>query len=151
MFFILFSVPSYELSKQILNGVFSFSGGNALPRLDRECVREIGCLTVIVTMLTDEKHIGGIMERLEDFYLKNSGEKRYFAVLGDYGEYNKKYRSDDKRLREYAVTRINALNAKYGGCFMLFVRERSLLSGEGRYMGWERKRGAVLELCRFLK
>ena len=44
---------------------------------------------------------------------------------------------------------IEALNARYGGGFYLFTRPRSF-DGE-RWTGWERKRGALLELARLCR
>lgn len=46
---------------------------------------------------------------------------------------------------------IDALNETYGGGFYLFFREPVFQKTDERYQGWERKRGALLELCRLLK
>ena len=50
-----------------------------------------------------------------------------------------------------SVPRIDALNAKYGGGFYLFFRTPAFSQRDERYMGWERKRGALTELVRLLK
>ena len=43
---------------------------------------------------------------------------------------------------------INSLNEKYGGGFCLFFRAPAFSQRDERYMGWERKRGALTELVR---
>jgi hypothetical protein len=42
------------------------------------------------------------------------------------------------------------LNEKYGGGFYLFFRTPAFSKQDERYMGWERKRGALTELVRLL-
>lgn len=46
---------------------------------------------------------------------------------------------------------IQALNEKYGGGFYLFFRRPAFSAQDEKYMGWERKRGALTELVRLLK
>ncbi len=46
---------------------------------------------------------------------------------------------------------VDRLNRKYGGGFYLFFREPRYSARDGRWMGWERKRGALVELVRLLK
>ena len=46
---------------------------------------------------------------------------------------------------------MEGLNAKYGGGFYLFFRRPAFHAVDERYMGWERKRGALVELVRLLK
>ena len=38
---------------------------------------------------------------------------------------------------------------KYGGGFALFIRKRTYVGCQKKYMAWERKRGGILNLCRF--
>ena len=45
---------------------------------------------------------------------------------------------------------ISRLNHKYGDLFYAFVRQRVYSEGEGRFMGYERKRGAILEFTNWL-
>lgn len=51
-----------------------------------------------------------------------------------------------------AVADVAALNAKYGGQrFFVFHRKRLWNPGEGKWMGWERKRGKLYEFNRLLR
>ena len=57
---------------------------------------------------------------------------------------------EDKAIIAAAQCAIDALNRKYGGGFYLFTRERTLDEGRGKYSGFERKRGALLELAKLM-
>lgn len=57
---------------------------------------------------------------------------------------------DDARIK--ALKReVKKLGEKHGGRFFLIIRKRVLLKTQNAYAGWERKRGAVTELIRFIK
>ena len=45
---------------------------------------------------------------------------------------------------------LTKVNKKYGLNLFLFVRQRKYAQSEEKYMGWERKRGAIIELTRYL-
>ena len=46
---------------------------------------------------------------------------------------------------------VEELNRRYGERFILFVRARSYQKTQRCYQGWERKRGALLELARYIR
>ena len=55
-------------------------------------------------------------------------------------------------LVEAARQRIDELNARHGADrFFFFHRARQWNAGEGRWMGWERKRGKLAEFNRLLR
>jgi len=58
---------------------------------------------------------------------------------------------NDSKIIEYAKKKTDELNEKYGHSFSLFIRKRVYSKSEQKYMGWERKRGALIELVRFIK
>ena len=58
---------------------------------------------------------------------------------------------EERRWVRRSEAAINALNEKYGGGFFLFFRQPVFQPSDERYVGWERKRGALLELGRLLK
>ena len=55
----------------------------------------------------------------------------------------------DPAILRAARTEIEALNARYGGRFYLFTRER-VQTPDGKWSAWERKRGALLRLAQLL-
>ncbi len=109
------------------------------------------CKTLCVTTALLSENNDGVFDNLEDFYLSNKDKNAYFGILADLPESDSAEGVSDEKLLEYAMGRIEALNLKYGGGFCFFYRGRSYSVSEGKYMGWERKRGAVLELVRFLR
>ena len=60
----------------------------------------------------------------------------------------------DRRI-DLAIELINGLNEKYGslpyGGFYFFHRHRIFNPREGAWMGWERKRGKLLDLNQYLR
>ena len=110
---------------------------------------EFRTLCVTTALLSDKDE--AVFDGLEDFYLSNKDKNAFFGILADLPESNSAEGAFDTRLLEYAKGRIDALNLKYGGHFGFFCRSRRYSVSEGRYMGWERKRGAVLELTRLLR
>ncbi len=57
----------------------------------------------------------------------------------------------DKAETESAVMLIDRLNKDFGGGFLLAVRDRVYSSTENEYTGFERKRGAIAALTKYLK
>ena len=58
---------------------------------------------------------------------------------------------EDDNLLGLAIKGIEQLNARHGdGTFILFSRPRVWCETERRWIGWERKRGKLEELNRFL-
>ncbi|MCQ2433027.1 MAG: hypothetical protein MJ175_10540, partial [Clostridia bacterium] len=117
-----------------------------------------GCtLTVITTLLSGEERDRAIFDNLERFWLRNcprgetGSEHLYFGVLGDLPEAQHAEAPGDGAILRYAAARIDALNRKYGDHFGLWIRSRRYAPTEHCFMGWERKRGAVLELARRLR
>lgn len=86
-----------------------------------------------------------IFDALERYSLGNRGKNICFGVLGDLPDAKEMFTSRDADSIAYAEDRIEALNRRYGGGFCLFIRRRSPTT-DGSFMGWERKRGAVIEL-----
>ena len=153
LFYPLFILPVFELSKQISSMIISpFSSATPLPKLK---IDEVGddmrTLVVVTTLLFGEKNDRDTFDRLEDFCHLYRGENVYFGVLGDLRDAEQSSLISDAETIDYAKRRIEALNGKYGNKFVLFWRDRTYSACEKKYMGWERKRGALIELVRFIR
>ncbi|MHB1152273.1 MAG: GH36-type glycosyl hydrolase domain-containing protein [Eubacteriales bacterium] len=155
---VLFCIlPITEFSKQIADFIFRF----CVPAVSSYKLKIIAVpshaktLVVITTLLFGEKRDSDIFDRLERYYLANRGACLYgnvgFGILGDLRDSDNRETAEDTEILAYASHRIKLLNEKYNGCFYLFVRSRILNKTENRYMGWERKRGAVIELVKKIK
>ncbi|MEL7567640.1 MAG: glucoamylase family protein [Dehalobacterium sp.] len=114
---------------------------------------EAATMVVIPTLLPDVQRVEELISQLEVHFLSNKEENLYFALLGDFKDAGTKDTPEDQLIREAALTGIDYLNQKYQGkrkIFYLFLRERTHVVPEKRWMGWERKRGAIMELNRLL-
>lgn len=148
----LISLPViYALAKEIAV-MFYERKNHFLPRIvSGPELDKTKCVVSITTLLCGEKNDKQIFDGLEDYFLTNRQDNFVFAVLGDLKESERKRTPEDINVKKYAQSRIRALNEKYGDHFALFIRKRRFALCEKKYLGWERKRGAVLELCRFAK
>jgi cyclic beta-1,2-glucan synthetase len=113
-------------------------------------------MAVVPTLLTSEESIRELLEKLEVHYLANLDENLYFALLGDFADAPDEEMPDDAALLELAFSGIEELNARHQGedqpkRFHLFMRRRLWNEGEGKWMGWERKRGKLEEFNRLLR
>lgn len=149
---VLFIFPVWETVKQIYDKLFAhFTKNVPLPALDLKTIPDTdGVLVVITTLLMGEKADNEIFSRLENMYLSNGMKNIYFAVLGDFPDSEEQTNDTDKVILENAESHISSLNSKYGNNFYLFIRKRKFSNSENKYMGYERKRGAVCTLTRFL-
>ena len=145
-------LPLYGFAKDWVSPFFAGAGERILPKLaDGEAMRRTRVLVSIATFLCGEEKDRVIFDKLEDFYLTNGADNVVFAVLGDLPQSKTRVTERDEEIFRYAKARVSALREKYGAHFCLFIRERRYSRSENAYIGWERKRGGVLELCRHLR
>ncbi|WP_263384670.1 glucoamylase family protein [Granulicella arctica] len=125
----------------------------ALPKLDfsKSIPTEATSLVVVPTLLLSEKQVRELFEELEARYLSNQDPNLHFGLLTDMPDSVAKPAAEDQHPLVLLATRyVNDLNAKYsgqrGGAFLLLHRYRVFNSRQGVWMGWERKRGKLLDL-----
>ena len=152
---VLLLLPLSELTKSFIDYIILLSvPPRRLPRLELpDGVPDDGkTLCVISALLTDGDSGGHFAHLLEQFMLANRdcGKNLMFGILADLKEYDTQTAPQDEVILSEASSAVDALNAKYGGGFYLFTRARTLDTGRGKYSGFERKRGALLELCELL-
>ena len=125
-----------------------------LPRLDLqgEIPRALSTFVVVPTLFVDERRVRQQVEQMEIRYLANPGGEIRFAMLSDWADADRESMPNDNKLLNIAMTTVAALNAKYGQQrFFVFQRRRLWNPGEGKWMGWERKRGKLHEFNRLLR
>lgn len=103
-------------------------------------------LVAVAALLNGSESDDSVFESLKRFRYKNPDENIYFCLLADLPDSDRQYQLSDQKTAENARRRIDELNREHGARFCLFLRERTLNKSEGRFGGWERKRGAVCEL-----
>ena len=124
-----------------------------LPRMTAETPPAARTLCVITALLTKPGDAAAYARRLEAYRLAagNIGGSMDFGLLADFRESKREEEPEDAAILEAACREIAALNEKWGGSFLLLWRPRRYAAADGRYMGRERKRGALEDLVRHLK
>ncbi len=128
-----------------------------LPRLDlsKGIPREHTAVVVVPTLLSSRGAVDSLVEGLEIRYLANRSPSLLFALLSDFTDAPQEAMPDDEDLVQRAVAGIRELNAKYAEpgqpIFFLLHRPRLWNPAEGVWMGYERKRGKLMEFNRVLR
>ncbi len=107
-------------------------------------------LVVIPCLLTSRDGIRKLAQTLEHLQRSNSAPGVGYAMLSDFVDADTEQASDDEALLAEACAQINALNERHRGSFVLLHRPRRWNQSEGRWIGWERKRGKLEELNAYL-
>jgi len=102
----------------------------------------------VTTLVTDAKSVKEHIEDIEVLYLANRDKNIVYGLLADTKESDSP--EFDQSILDVAREEIEKLNKKYNTNFYFFLREKKLNEKSQKYMGWERKRGAIIELCKFL-
>ncbi|SHH85679.1 GH36-type glycosyl hydrolase domain-containing protein [Desulfosporosinus lacus] len=125
-----------------------------LPKFElREGIpQKLRTMVAIPTLLTNVDRVIELVSEIEVYYLANRDENLYFALLGDFADAATESVPEDKEIVSAAVSSIEKLNSKYGdNRFYFFHRRRLFNKSEGVWMGWERKRGKLVEFNRLLR
>ncbi len=149
----LAALPASEVAAQAVNTVITrLIAPRHLPKLafDAGIPPEWRTLVVVPTLLLTPATIRDDLERLEVRYLANPDPNLHFALLADFPDAPTRRRPRDDELLALAVDGIDALNRRHGSHFSLFYRERVWSETEQVWMGWERKRGKLEALNRWL-
>ena len=112
-------------------------------------------LVVIPTMLVNSQGTEELVEALEVRFLANRDENLHFGLLTDFLDSDSEFLPGDEQLVKLASLKIEELNRKYfdtnSDAFFLFHRPRKWNPAEGRWMGYERKRGKLADLNSLLR
>ncbi|MBD0379503.1 GH36-type glycosyl hydrolase domain-containing protein [Paenibacillus sedimenti] len=112
-------------------------------------------MVVIPAIWSTPEEVGELADRLEIHYLANRDPNIHYALLGDFTDAPEEKLSEDEAIVTFAKERIEALNRMYakpgGTTFHLYQRRRQWNPCEGVYMGWERKRGKLVEFIELMK
>ena len=152
--FIILIVPISEVVIQIINKIIGrLYPCKPLPKLDfsKGIPKEQSTMVVIPTIVKNCQKIDEIFEKLESYYLANKSNNIYFSLLGDCFGNDKAFHEQDKEIAQYGLKKAKELNLKYKKELFYFVyRQRVYNSSENSYIGYERKRGALLHFNKLL-
>jgi hypothetical protein len=150
--------PVMQCAVDLVNScVTTMFDPDPLPKLDFSKGIPVDCTTVVAvpSLLLNEAQVRALINDLEVRFLANRDPHLHFALLTDLPDsVTKPHANDAHQLVELAVQGIDELNAKYGfqrnGSFILLHRHRIFSPRQGVWMGWERKRGKLLDLNKLL-
>ena len=155
---VLFAVPASEISIKLINNRITHSRNKTriLPKLELTdgIPYNSAAFVIIPTLLFDEKGASELVNNLESFYLANRSDNLFFGIVGDFKDGDDAVVDGEDAITAHASGKIAELNDKYakdGNIFYLFCRKRSFNENEGRWMGRERKRGAVCDFVELIK
>lgn len=107
---------------------------------------EYSTMVVIPTLVKNKEKVKEMFERLEVYYLSNKTDNIYFTLLGDFPGEKSKDMAYDNEIIKASKRIVSELNEKYGKQLFYFAyRNRFYNEGEGCWLGYERKRGALLQ------
>ena len=152
--FIIILIPISQLIIQIINEILNNTVRiKTIPKLDysKGIPDKSKTMVVIPTIISDIKKVKEMFDKLETFYIINKSENLYFTLLGDVKNSNKEVEDYDKEITEYGKNYAAKLNEKYKKeIFYFMYRKRVWHEGENAYLGYERKRGALLHFNKIL-
>ena len=150
-------LPSSQSAVQVMNYVVSgLLRAQILPKLDFSEGIPDDCVTLVAvpTLLLNEKQVRTLVEDLEVRFLGNHDPNIHFALLSDLADSDQPA-PEDSPLVDLCSSLIRELNEKYAGqgmgSFFLLHRHRIYNPREKGWMGWERKRGKLLDLNKLLR
>jgi len=153
-------VPASDLAIALINRfVTDLLQPRALPRLElkKGVPEEFRTIVVIPTLLAKVSDVHELIGRLEVHFLANQDGCLHYALLSDWLDAPQESMPTDAPLLAEAIEGIARLNRLYGPApggglrFLLFHRKRVWNPSEGKWMGWERKRGKLHEMNQFLR
>src|ERR1017187_7327860 len=150
--------PAMQVAVELVNNaVTSFFDPNPLPKLDFSKGIPPACTTIVAvpSLLLGEKQVHELVRDLEVRYLANRDPNLHFALVTDLPDsVSKPLEKDTHPLVDLAARLIGELNTKYrsntSGAFLFLHRHRIFNTRQGVWMGWERKRGKLLDLNKLL-
>jgi cyclic beta-1,2-glucan synthetase len=151
-------LPAMQIAVELVNNLItSFFDPSHLPKLDFSMgiPPDSTTLVAVPSLLLNQVQVQELVTDLEVRYLANRDPHLHFALVTDLPDsVSKPHENDAHPLVDLAIRLIGELNAKYrsqkGGAFLLLHRHRIFNTREGVWMGWERKRGKLLDLNKLL-
>jgi cyclic beta-1,2-glucan synthetase len=167
---LLFILPASEFASNLVQYLATRAvPPRPLPKLEFEgsIPAELKTAITVHTIFSNTAGIERAIDALEVRYLGNDDPAFTYILLADLPDSKAETAAGDETLIMTAVegiTRLNLRHSRVDGTpegtstqdsraqlpFMLFFRRRLWNSGEGKWMGWERKRGKIEEFNRFL-
>ncbi len=155
--FLLCIIPSLFIADMVYIRLSTrFTKPRSIPRIavGKSVGAENRTLVVVPVLITSSEAVEKSIERIETHYLSNPLDECCFAVLGDFPDSSEQKTDEEDKVLKSASEMIADLNAKYGfdtPRFFYLHRARQWNRHDSVWMGYERKRGAIIELVRLIE
>ncbi len=151
---LLLILPLWEIIRPMIEQ-FALKGipVSGVPRIavKRDLPEGAYTLVTVSILLPRPEEAKRLEDHLEELYLTNGGKNVGFMLLADFKEDKAVDNPKDKAMLAAAQGVITRLNARFGDSFYLLVRRRSYNKSSKSFGGWERKRGAITQLVRYIQ
>ena len=150
-------LPSSQAAVQLMNYLTTnLFTPTTLPKLDfsQGVPDDSVTMVAIPTLLLSDAQVRHLVEELEVRYLGNHDPNIHFAIVSDLPD-TREPDAEDSELVNLCSNLITELNERYAakkaGTFFHLHRHRVYNPREKGWMGWERKRGKLLDLNQLLR
>ena len=151
-------IPASSVAVNLINSILTTTlPPRIMPKMDfnKYITKQYRSVVVIPALLTSCEELEFLLGQLELHYLSNKDRNIGFVLLTDFGDAPHESMPEDEECLMAAIEGINKLNVTYRSDngrrpFYLFHRLRQWNPSEDVWMGWERKRGKLADLNRFL-
>jgi hypothetical protein len=154
---IILLLPCSQSAVQLMNYLTTaLLRPEILPKLDLSEAIPDECTTLVAVpaLILSEKQVRRLVQNLEVRYLGNHDPNLHFVLLTDLADSPVPSHEDDP-LVDLCANLIKELNEKYSGqqqgSFLMLHRHRVYNPREKVWMGWERKRGKLMDLNKMLR
>jgi cyclic beta-1,2-glucan synthetase len=150
-------VPALTVAVNLVNWFITNTvQPRVLPKMDYEggIPAEYRTVVAIPALLSHPGDVESVLQRMELHHLGNVDPHLRFVLLTDFVDAPQQQMPGDGPLLELVKAGIQSLNQKYAqqtdNLFYLLHRQRMWNPSENCWMGWERKRGKLVELNRII-
>ncbi|MEX2260655.1 MAG: glucoamylase family protein [Bryobacteraceae bacterium] len=154
--FFLLLIPATQAAVDFMNHLANWMvAPRQLPKLDfsEGIPEDLATMVAVPALLLNANQVRALVGDLEVRYLANAGPNLHFALLTDWPDAPQPTAEEDS-LVDLCRELIENLNLRYSSSertpFYLFHRRRIYNPCQGAWMGWERKRGKLLDLNQLL-
>lgn len=150
-------IPASDITITVVNWLYTHIVSPAfLPKLEYKdgIPEEVSTIVVIPALIPNTKIIEELLRKLEVYYLSNKEDNLCFALAGDYKDAVHKDLPGDEAIIKTGLDGVKRLNKKYArgsDIFFFFHRHRQYCEKQDKWMGWERKRGALVEFNELMR
>lgn len=154
IWFVLLGIPLAWCAAMALLGRFSprFVKPAKLLKLKMERVPDDRrTLVVMPVLLSSAERAEGVCGQLEALGCMEKDANVQYLILGDFADADAEHMPEDGDILDCVRARIREMNRRAGRKEYLYLhRARRLLKADGRWMGRDRKRGALMDLNRLI-